>query len=620
MPLHGDAAGGGVGGDGERLVSLRQKSQAAPVTRVGLTIRISGGAAAPVRFAAEELQQYLQRMLGREVVITPALDMSTALVLGNTGTAPSALPETVDAFAIQPTPDGTVIAGQSPRAVLHGTYALLEQLGCRWSLHGRAAEFVPQLSSWPRIRPQQSAPRFAVRGYSADIMTWHYGDSTQLAEHLAADGEFIDWMGKSAANAFLFIRHPFDSQLTIPELLPEFARRGIDVEYGGHVIPLLLPRELFREHPEFFPESPEGGRSEFGNLCTSDQGALRLAAENAAGYVRDYPELRVLHIWGADLWGGGWCRCAECVQMTVQDQSLRLCNAVADALSDDGRSRPVCYLAYHDTLDPYLSERPGANVMVEFAPRERCYGHALNDLGCETNRRYREALERYTEWFNGRVRIFEYYADAILFCGCAVPLGDVIAADLDYYHSLGIREITNLQFGSFSLWAYPVNFFTYAEATRRSGAAASATCDAYAARFAPNGKLMAGVLHDLEAVMRTIVTYGDIRRPPRKPEAVRALRPRISAAVDGLANLVDRVAPVASDSQVAALQALLRYNQALLRGVTQELDGGDGEAHYQAALGIMQAVDRRFTGLWGAASLPVIHAYLSTTAHPREDV
>jgi len=590
------------------------------VTRKRLTIRISGEAAAPVRFAAEELQQYLQRMLACEVAIAPGLEVSTGLAFGNTGDASLALPEAVDAFAIQPAAAGTLILAQSPRAVLHGTYGLLQQLGCRWSLHGRGEEFVPRLSSLPPIRSQQSAPRLTVRGYSADIMTWHYGDATQLAEHVAADREFIDWMGKSAANAFLFIRHPFDSQLTIPELLPDFARRGIDVEYGGHVIPLLLPRELFREHPEFFPQSPEGGRTEFGNLCASNRGALRLAAENAAGYVRDYPELRVLHIWGADLWGGGWCRCSACARVTAQDQSLRLCNAVAEALDAEGCSRPVCYLAYHDTLDPVLSERPSANVRVEFAPRERCYGHALNDADCRTNRRYREALERYTEWFNGRVRVFEYYADAILFCGCAMPLGDVIAADLDYYHRLGIREITNLQFGSFSLWAYPVNFLTYADATRCSGIRASASYDAYATRFASNGALVASVLKELEAVMRTIVTYGDIRRPPRKPEMIRALRPRMSTAIDHLASLIDRLSPATGDSQAAALQALLRYNQTLLRGVAQELEGGDGEPHYQAALTIMQSVDRRFRGLWGAVNLPVIHSYLSSTYTPREDV
>src|SRR5437867_3409424 len=37
-------------------------------------------------------------------------------------------------------------------------------------------------------------------------------------------------MGKSGANTFFYIRHPFDTQLTIPALLPEFTKRGIDLD------------------------------------------------------------------------------------------------------------------------------------------------------------------------------------------------------------------------------------------------------------------------------------------------------------------------------------------------------------------------------------------------------
>jgi len=518
--------------------------------------------------------------------------------------------ETSQAAPVSP---AALVQGGSGRAVLHGVYALLAQLGCRWSLHGRAHEQVPRLTALPPITPQQVTPRFNVRGYSADIMTWHYGDRAQLAEHLTADHEFVDWMGKSAANAFLFIRHPFDTQLTIPELLADFARRGIDLEYGGHVIPLLLPREQFGQHPEYFPQSVEGARSEFGNLCTASRTAMRIATENAVHYVREYPELHVLHIWGADLWAGGWCHCGECRSATAQDQSLRLCNAVAEALAAQGMARSVCYIAYHDTLEPNLTGRPAPNVVVEYAPRERCYGHALDDGTCRTNRRYREALERYVELFDGRVRIFEYYADAILFCGCAVPLGEVIAGDLDFYHRLGIREITNLQFGSFSLWAYPLNFLAYAAATQAPCADVSAIRHRYAGEFGTHADLVAQTFADLEAVMREIVTYGDIRRPPKPPEQAQQLRPRVERALERLAPLVDRLAPASSDAVISALQALLRYNRAMLTGVRSELGAAaDAAAHYDDALAIMRTVDRRFTGLWGAVNLPVIHAYHSS--------
>ncbi len=595
-------------------MSALQKSQAAPVTRPGRSIRIAGAAPPPVRFAAAELQHYLGRMLAEELSIESDATVGDSGLLLGSGPFSAPRHAGADHFSIAPTADGAVVSGGSGRAVLHGTYALLQQLGCRWPLPGHGEEVVPRCREMPRVESRSHAPRFAVRGYSADIMTWHYGDAAQLAEHLAADRQFIDWMGKSGGNAFLFIRHPFDSQLTIPELLPEFARRGIDLEYGGHVIPLLLPRELFAQQPELFPQASAGTRTEFGNLCTSNPTALQIAAANAVTYVREYPELRVLHVWGADLWGGGWCHCARCAPVSVQDQSLRLCNAVADALAAEGLGRPVCYIAYHDTIDPELRGQPSPNVWVEFAARERCYGHALNDGACRTNRRYREALERYADLFGGRVRLFEYYADAILFCGCAVPLGEVIAADLDYYHSIGVREITNLQFGSFSLWTYPLNFLVYAEAARHGGCDSFMVRADYAERFGAQSRRIAEILAELEAVMRTVVTYGDIRRPPRQDDLARALRPTVSAAVQRLGSLAATTVPAKEEGELAALQALLRYNQTLLRGVSAEINGGSGEADYQEALAIMQAVDRRFTGLWGAVNLPVIHAYLSSAS------
>ncbi|MBI4518589.1 MAG: DUF4838 domain-containing protein [Deltaproteobacteria bacterium] len=575
-----------------------------------LQITIDGAAAEPLRFAAAELQRYLAAITGSAAEVRSAQLSGQLLVLGPLPERVPEPPADADGFVIEPTAAGAVISGASPRAVLHGVYALLEQQGCRWSLHGRAHEVVPRLPALAPIRAVRVQPRFEVCGYSADIMTWHYADAAHLSEHLEADCEFIDWMGKSGANAYLLIRHPFDSQLTIPELVPEFNRRGIAAEYGGHVIPLLLPRELFARHPEYFPCAAGGARSEFGNLCTANAGALRLATENAVRYVREYPELSVLHIWGADLWDGGWCHCAACAGVTVQDQSLRLCNAVATALAEQGEARPVCYLAYHDTIAPELQLRPAENVYVEFAPRERCYAHALDDPCCAANRRYRRALEGYAERFDGRVRFFEYYADAILFCGCALPLGEVIAADLDYYHRLGIRQITNLQFGAFSLWAYPLNFLAYAAAARSRRCDLAQVREQYAEGFSRQRDLAAAALRELETIMGPVVTYGDIRRPPLRPRAAAALRPRLESAIQRLGRLAEALAPALEPGgELVALQAQLRYNAAVLAGVGEQLAGRDPRHAYERALAIMENVERRFKGLWGAENLPVIHAY-----------
>jgi hypothetical protein len=326
-------------------------------------IHIRDEQAQPVAFAAAELQRYLERMTGVRVPITHGGAPNT-LVLG-TGTPTPPAPYNPEAFVITPEAAGVTLQAGAPRALLSAVYALLEHLGCRWSFHGPDDEVVPRLDGTRRVELERIAhsPRFTVRGYVSDIMTWHYTQPEYFHDRLDDDRGFIDWMGKSGANAFLYIRHPFDTQLTIPELIPDFQRRGIDLEYGGHVIPLLLPRELYREHPDYFPAADDGSRTDLGNLCTSSAAALATASANAVQYVRDYPEMRVLHVWGADLWHGGWCRCADCGALSAQDQSLRVCNAVAHGLAEAGVARSVCYLAYHDTIDAHVSVRADQSAM-----------------------------------------------------------------------------------------------------------------------------------------------------------------------------------------------------------------------------------------------------------------
>lgn len=580
-------------------------------------IHVANAPDAPVAFAAAELQRYVQRLTGLQVPMAHD-GMPNTLVLGAAAPPPPEAPGNTETFVINPEPSRIILQAGSPRALLTAVYALLERLGCHWSLHGADEEIVPRLDGTVQLDRIEHTARFAVRGYVSDIMTWHYTQPEYFHDRLDDDRAFIDWMGKSGANAFLYIRHPFDTQLTIPELLPDFQRRGIDLEYGGHVIPLLLPRELYREHPDYFPAAPDGTRTDHGNLCTSNAAALATASANAVQYVREYPEMRVVHIWGADLWHGGWCHCTVCAGVNVQDQSLRVCNAVARGLAAAGVPRPVCYLAYHDTLDAALSVRPEENVVVEFAPRERCYGHAINDPACDTNRRYATALERYVELFAGRVRLFEYYGDAILFFGCSVPLGDVIAADMDYYARLGVPGVTMLQFGTYSLWAYPLNFLAFAAAGY--GTCVPATVRrAYCARFAEHAGAVAALFAEVEDLMRGVVTYGDVRRPPRAAAAARRVLATVEAALPRLTRRAEQLAACGDDA-LAAQAALLHYTRAVLAGVRQQLQDTlaghprDAEPLYDAALQVIDAVERRFKGLWGSVDLPIIHRFFAAAA------
>jgi len=582
-------------------------------------IHLRANAQPPVHFAARELRRYLKRLFGFDVPIQDASEVGgrTTLVIGVSGVTGAAprLPER-GSYVIRPQQRQIELFGGSPRAVLSAAYALLEQFGCRWSLPDTSDELVPDLRERTtfELGATTHTPPFRLRGYCSDIMTWHYTQPDLFDDRLPEDQRLIDWMGKTGATTFFYIRHPFDTQLTIPELASDFAQRGIEVEVGGHVLPLLLPRERFASDPQMFPQAPSGERVELGNLCTSCDDALAVVAENAVTYVREHPETPALHIWGADLWKGGWCHCPSCHGVSVQDQSLRVCNRVAQALATAGLPRTICYLAYHDTLGAELTLRPEPQVVCEWAPRERCYGHALADPQCERNRRYRESLERYVEWFAGRVRLFEYYGDSILYFGCALPLGDVIAADLEYYRGLGIREALMLQFGVHSTWAQPLNFLGFASATAQGVCDPGRLRTSFCESFGDEAEVLEAILADLESCLGRVVRYGDIRLAPRDPELAATTRQAIDEITPKLAVHADRLA-ACEHPWLRSQALLLRYTMTVLEGVRHETEArGSGAIVFERALKFIEAVDRPFKGLWGAVDLPIIHSFYSAAA------
>src|SRR5262249_24127310 len=146
-----------------------------------------------------------------------------------------------------------------------------------------------------------------------------------------------------------------------------------------------------------------------------------------------------------------------------------------------------------------------------------------------TNVFYRRMLDEHLERFEGRVDVFEYYGDAILFGGCAVPLPGVIARDLEAYRRAGVRGVSCLVFGAYSLWAYGANVAAFARGVRAPAATPEAVHQHNRGRFGAGAEAMARYLAALERIMAGVVTYGDVLLPPADSAAHRAA---LAATVD----------------------------------------------------------------------------------------
>ncbi len=585
-----------------------------------------GGEVAAV--AADELASALAAMLGAPVAThsDAAVAPHELRIQSGHGRHSHAEGETRlpgDAFAVARGggDDGAIIlrAG-SERGLLHAATDLLERLGAAFPL-GCAPRF-PHLEpeAMLALAPYRVEPAFRRRAFVSDIMTWNYAFADRLALHLRHDREFIAWMARHGANAFSYIRHAHDTQLRIDELTPLYSRYGIDVEYGGHVLQILMARDEFARHPEYFPAGEDGGRLAHGNLCTYNRDALKLVIDGALNYVSEYPENRLLHVWGADVWSGAWCHCTQCSRLSPQLQYMKVVNAVAGAMAEKAvGGPPVAYLAYHDTIDPDPALEPLDSVWFEWAPRERCYRHAIDDRECEINPRYLRSLERYIELFSGRGHVFEYYADAILFGGLSFATPAVIVRDMRAYRRLGIESISCLTFGAYSNLAYPVNLETFVHAARSLDINATAARDAAAgARHRACAAAMRDAYSALERASALVLDYADVMRP--QSAASRAATKRVelgdaasivATAVGAVERGLDRSREALASAEVAlwrysrdALDGIADYFAALATaGAERRRRGGAAIDKIADAVEHVRAIDLEIMGTWGAYDL-----------------
>lgn len=403
--------------------------------------------AAPVQLALAELQSHWQQIAGRPLV---------AAALGNG--VPKAGNRIVlavearggDGFTWQVRPNQINITGDSARGLLFGVYHFLEALGCRWLAPGDLWTRLPQLTqiTLPES-PVREEPTFAGRC----LIIGHYAFVLDLAG-------WITWAARNRYNTIFL--HTIANDIgggAVPEwawlsrrdeALALLRERAMTIELGGHGLPALLPRTLFKSTPTAFREAA-GKRVKQHNFCPSSPQAQAIVRANAQAYFRANPGIQVYHLWADDIPGGGWCSCQACAGLSTSDQLLLATNTVADALAEVEPTAELSFIAYLDTETPPAQIKPRPNVCLVWAPRTREYSHALNDECSPVNTPYYPAqLTGQIAAFAGAgtVRVFEYYSDGVLFKSVLPLLSQVMQRDLCFYRDVGVHTMQTLMTGT----------------------------------------------------------------------------------------------------------------------------------------------------------------------------
>ena len=333
--IHADA--------GDRLVLASRDGAALPIV-------LRADASASERYAAEELRDYTERLVGvrPEILSAPQPIPPRAILLGFAG-RPSGDADDLgdDGFRLVSTAARLHVAGSGVRGVLYGVYEVLERFGgCRW------------WSSW-----HETVPRLDALCVPVGL------DETQRPAFEMREPYWYDLLEHPEFAARLRVNNR--SWRKMPE---KFG--GDSFKFGGglglcHTFERLMPpSEFSRDHPEYFAEIDGqrvcGARAQ---LCLTNPDVLRIVTERVLERMRKDPSGKFFGISPND--GPPACTCAKCRAVDEEEGSqsgtlVRFVNAVAARVAVEHPDKVVETLAYLYSRKPPKKTRLAPNVTVCF--------------------------------------------------------------------------------------------------------------------------------------------------------------------------------------------------------------------------------------------------------------
>ena len=327
------------------------------------------------RYAAEELQRYLERIGGVKLPIaTDDQPVSKYEILLGNNTHLKILGLQVDlaklgpeGFLIKTFNNYLVISGGRPRGTLYGVYTLLEEkLGVRW--------FTPEVEYVPRMRRIEISPlnevQVPVLEYREVFWREMLRDADFAARH-RLNGQHYHLTEKHGGRAVVF--YPF-----------------------VHSLDQLIPREICEKQPDFWPMISGKRVSGYVQRCLSNPRLVKMAIEQVRRWLKEHPEATIIDVSQNDT--GSWCQCPECKAFDEAKGSpsasiIRFVNTIAESIEHDYPNVRVETLAYQYSRKPPRNLPPRKNVIIRLCSIECCFSHPLESCGSDDNRSFCEDVE-----------------------------------------------------------------------------------------------------------------------------------------------------------------------------------------------------------------------------------
>ncbi len=387
-------------------------------------IVIAGDAIPSERYAAEELQRYIAYASGATLpIVTDAVPLGDEeIILGDNAHLRAARPDVgagmlgSEEFVLLTSGTYLIIAGGKPRGTLYGVYEFLEEkLGVRW--------FAPHVEHVPKAETvilgalnERYAPRLQYRETSWTEMS---RDADFAARH-RLNGHHDALTDRHGGRAVVYYPYyPF-----------------------VHTLDLLVPQELYDEHPEYFPFI-DGVRVK-GNVqrCLSNADVVRLAAGRVRHWIEEHRDAHIVEVSQND--AKSWCRCKACsardgAQGGPAGSLIQFVNTVAESIEKDYPEVYVGTLAYQYSRTPPRTLRPRKNVIVRICSWECCFSHPLVHCSHGENARFREDI---LAWQRSASMLYAWdYTTNFAHYIQPFPNLDALQANVQFYVDCGVKGL-----------------------------------------------------------------------------------------------------------------------------------------------------------------------------------
>jgi len=224
----------------------------------------------------------------------------------------------------------------------------------------------------------------------------------------------------------------------------------LDASVGGkitylpcvHSFEQLIPRDLYKTHPEYFPLVNGKRKDGYVQRCLSNPDVLKLAIAKVEEWIKEHPEAMIYSVSQNDC--GDWCQCDKCQALikkygSISGEYIWFVNQVAEAIEKDHPDKLIDTLAYQFTEAAPKNIAPRKNVRVRLCPISVCEAHPYAECMHPNTKNFMKALSNWGAITN-TLYIWHYNTD---FANYLMPFPDFneFPADLKLYKKSGVKGV-----------------------------------------------------------------------------------------------------------------------------------------------------------------------------------